>query len=167
MFIIRVLFLMFSYFSVFDKIWCTFFPEHFYRPVGRWFSQKTTMVSVSGILGGVFSRGVKLNVHLHVRFHGRKILEIQRLHMNLCDWTHVQLASFLLHHLSCLISWEVEDWNRLNDIQVLFRFIANMTLCSPSSLFLSFNLVLHCTVDLTLILILTICFIVKMDLLKM
>lgn len=158
---------MFSYFSVFDKIWCTFFPEHFYRPVGRWFSQKTTMVSVSGILGGVFSRGVKLNVHLHVRFHGRKILEIQRLHMNLCDWTHVQLASFLLHHLSCLISWEVEDWNRLNDIQVLFRFIANMTLCSPSSLFLSFNLVLHYTVDLTLIPILTVCFIVKMDLLKM
>lgn len=73
-----------------------------------------------------FCRGVKPTVRWHVRFRGKKILE----RMNFRDWTDVQLASFLLRHLSCLIGREVKDWNWFNDIEVLFRFIASMTLRS-------------------------------------
>lgn len=139
MFIIKVLFLMFSYFSVFDKIWCTFFPEHFYQSfVWSSVTPETTLVSVSGMPGDIFCFcGMRPTVCFHVRFHGKKTLKIQLLHMNFCDWTDVQLASFLLHHLSYLIGWKVKDWNWFNYIQVLFWFIANMTLCSPLYLLLS------------------------------
>lgn len=113
---------MFSYFSVFDKNMMHFFswtlliglPVHpsAGRTPGRWVF--------------FFCRGNETNAH--VRFHRKGDLggkkknkqKNERLHMNFCDSTDVRLASFLLQRLSYLIGWEVNDWNRFNDIEVLF-----------------------------------------------
>lgn len=83
--------------------------------------------------GGISWCSMKnVTVHFRVRFHGTNgfFWETQRRHMNL--WTDVQFASFLLHHLSCLYRLGCyKDWIWFNYMQVLFRFIANMTLFSP------------------------------------
>lgn len=129
---------MFSYFSVFDKIWCTFFPEHFYRPVGHWFSQKRRWFLSAGCLAApavvVWNRSVSWEEDF-----GNTAITYK------LDWTEIQ---FLLHHLSYLIIWEVKDWNWFNYIQVLFRFHCQYDLMLT---FVFVTAVLHYTVDFTLI----------------
>lgn len=131
MFIIRVLFLMFSYFSVFDKIWCTFFPCTLLpAPVGHRLRQKRHW-----FLAAVFCCGMKPTCSAQTF----GIMDGIFWKYSDCIWTSTTYTDVQLHHLSYLIGGKLKLIQRR--FKCFFQFIANMTLCSPS--YLSFVVALH------------------------